>query len=120
MGSISGGTDFGQKTLSVYNDPISNVISTGFDLAVATSADKILPTRVNGLNVAGTYFAAGAGPGSGTFTSQPLYIGARAGTSLYLNGRIYSLIVRGAATSETQIGQTEQWISNEMGGGYVP
>jgi hypothetical protein len=61
-----------------------------------------------------------ADAGTGNFGNYPLYIGARAGASLFLNGRIYSLIVRGAATSETQIGQTEQWISNEMGGGYYP
>ena len=58
-----------------------------------------------------------------TFTSVTGRIGCNWELSTqdrYFNGRIYSLIVRGAATSDTLIGQTENWISGEMGGGYYP
>lgn len=59
--------------------------------------------------------------GTGNYLAYPLFIGSRNGASNFLNGRIYSLIVRfGANLDETTIANTEQWISNEMGGGYYP
>jgi hypothetical protein len=72
--------------------------------------------RINGLQAG----SSATDQGTGNYGNYPLYIGRRESLTLPFNGRIYSLIVRGAATSETQIGQTEQWISNEMGGGYYP
>ena len=96
---------------ATYAAPITNVLAGLSDI----SADTCI-LRVNGVQAA----SSSSDQGTGNYGNYPLYIGARAGTSLFLNGRIYSLIVRGAATSETQIGQTEQWISNEMGGGYYP
>lgn len=83
---------------------------------IGSIPDDICSTRVNGVQAASNSLD----QGTGNYGNYPLYIGARGGTSFFFNGRLYSLIVRGAATSETQIGQTEQWISNEMGGGYYP
>lgn len=53
--------------------------------------------RVNGVAVAMTYPISS---GIGSFGTYPLYIGCRAGTLLPFNGRIYSLIVRGALTAD--------------------
>jgi hypothetical protein len=47
------------------------------------------------------------------FANNPLYIGARAGSSLWLNGRIYSLIVRGAQSSTEQIIATEKYVQQK-------
>jgi hypothetical protein len=58
--------------------------------------------------------------GSGNYANAAFYIGSRAGTSFRFNGRLYPLIVRGAASTETQITNTEQWVSGQMGGGYYP
>ncbi len=52
--------------------------------------------------------------GSGSHGNQSLYIGARGTTSGYLNGRIYSLIVRGAQSSLSQIEATELYIKQKM------
>ena len=52
--------------------------------------------------------------GTGNFGNYPLYIGARAGTSLYFNGSLYSLIVRGAQSSLSQIEATEAYIKQKM------
>ena len=52
--------------------------------------------------------------GGGTFSNNPLYIGARNGTSNYFNGRLYSLIVRGAQTPLSQIEATELYIKQQM------
>lgn len=52
-----------------------------------------------------------ADKGAGDFGNYPLYIGARAGTSLFFNGRIYGLIVRGAASTSQQISNAEAWMN---------
>ena len=54
------------------------------------------------------------GQGAGNYGNYPLYIGARAGTSLYFNGRLSSLIVRGAQSSLSQIEATEAYIKQKM------
>ena len=56
-----------------------------------------------------------ADQGSGNFGNYPLYIGARANTSLYFNGRIYSLIVRGAQSTLSQIEATELYMKKKVG-----
>lgn len=52
--------------------------------------------------------------GGGMLGNRPLYIGARAGASLFFNGRLYSLIVRGAATPLAQIEAVENIIKKNM------
>lgn len=52
--------------------------------------------------------------GGGMLGNYSLYIGARAGTSLYFNGRLYSLIVRGAQSTLSQIEATELYIKQKM------
>ena len=49
--------------------------------------------------------------GTGTFGNYPLYIGRRGGASLPFNGRIYQLIVRGAASNAGQIAATEAYVN---------
>jgi hypothetical protein len=99
-----------------YAAPITNTLTALLDIGAASLADEIKP-RINGVL---DQDGGGGTVGTGNFGNYPLYIGSRAGTSLRFNGRLYSLIVRGAATSDTLIGQTENWISGEMGGGYYP
>ena len=48
------------------------------------------------------------------FANAPIYIGSRAGTSNFLNGRLYSLIVRGTQTPLSQIEATELYIKQKM------
>ena len=38
---------------------------------------------------------------------------SRAGTSIYLNGRIYGIIIRGAASTAAQISNTETWLNQK-------
>lgn len=52
--------------------------------------------------------------GTGNYGNYPLYIGARAGTSLFFNGRLYSLIVRGAQSSLSQIEAAELYTRRRM------
>lgn len=56
-----------------------------------------------------------ADQGTGNYGNYPIYIGARNKTSLQLNGRIYSLIIRGASTTQTLVSQTENWVAAKSG-----
>jgi hypothetical protein len=51
--------------------------------------------------------------GISNFTNNPLYIGRRGGASLPYNGRLYSLIVRGAQSTATEIANTETWVNGK-------
>lgn len=47
------------------------------------------------------------------FDSAPIYIGMRGGTTLPFNGRIYSLIVRGAFSDAAQIAAVEAYVNSK-------
>lgn len=51
--------------------------------------------------------------GTGSFANHPLYIGSRAGTANHFNGRIYSLIVRGALSDAAQIAAAEAYVNGK-------
>ena len=74
----------------------------------ANLASGSVINRVNG--AAGT----AAGTLGGAFGDYPLYIGSRANTTNFFNGRLYSLIVRGAQTPLSQIEATELYIKQKM------
>lgn len=91
----------------------ANYFATSIINLAGATRDEALLARLNGI----AYPGAGGGGnllGGGMFGSYPLYIGARAGTSSYFNGRLYSLIVRGAQSSLSQIEATEAYIKQKM------
>lgn len=53
--------------------------------------------------------------GSGNFGNYALFIGRRNNSSEPFNGRIYSFILRGAASSSTEISTTETWVNAKTG-----
>lgn len=53
--------------------------------------------------------------GTGNYGNYPLFIGSRGGTSLPFNGRLYSLIIRGAQSTATQISNTENYVNSKTG-----
>jgi hypothetical protein len=92
--------------LSAYPAPITNVLAATGDIAGDLST-----IRVN--QVAGT---SGTGDqGAGNYGNYPLFIGARAGTSVFFNGWLTSLIVRGAQSTQSQIEATESWVNGKTG-----
>ena len=72
--------------------------------------------RVNGAVVATTT----NDQGTGNYGNYPLFMGRQNNSSLPFNGRIYSLIIRGAATTTPLIASTEQWINQKMRGNLLP
>lgn len=84
--------------------PITNIV-TGLGNISGDSAFL----RVNGAQAA--YGA--VDQGAGNYGNYPLYIGSRAGSSLRFNGHIYSLIVRGAQSSASQISSVEMYVNGK-------
>lgn len=54
-----------------------------------------------------------ASQGSGNYGNYPLYIGRRGGATLPFNGRIYGLLIRGAATSNSTINNVERYLNQK-------
>jgi hypothetical protein len=98
-----------------YIAPTSNVVTNLFDLGQATAATEIT-TRVDGVIPASRTLAGAADAGTGNFGNYPLYIGRRGGSSLPLNGHLYSLIVRGALTADNLLNQTETYVASKTAG----
>lgn len=90
---------------SSYPAPITNVLSSLGDIS-----GDLLTLRLNGVQAA----QSASDQGSGNFSTYPLYIGSRAGSSLRFNGNLYSLIVRfGANLDATTITNTETWVNGK-------
>lgn len=98
--------------LSSYPAPDTSVLTVSFNNAGAAAAAQLIP-RVDAATPTIAYNAANAG--SGNFGNHALFIGRRNNTSFPLNGRIYELIVRGAASSVTEIADTELWVNARTG-----
>jgi hypothetical protein len=105
------GTDVATYAATTYTSPITNVLSCLFDIGGATIAQEIIP-RINGVTPTLTSTDSGQA-GTGNYGNYPLYIGRRGGTTLPFNGRIYSLIVRGAETSTAQIEAGESYLNTK-------
>ena len=101
----------GATTAAIFSAPQTTVHTHLADIS-----NDSLALRLNGTQVA----VSAADQGTGNYLAYPLYVGARAGTSFFFNGRLFSLIVRfGATLYEPTINNTELYVSGKMGGGYV-
>ena len=96
-----------------FSAPVSNVLSCAYDMAASTLSSAVNP-RVNAA-VPTLAIIANGPPGTGNYGNYPLYIGARAGTSLWFNGRLYGLVVAGKAASAREIGSTGAWLNQKTG-----
>jgi hypothetical protein len=91
---------------STYAAPITVVLSALGDLGAPSAT-----LRLNASQVANTTNATGGG----NYTSRALNIGRRNGATVPFNGRIYSFIVRGAASSTAEIANAESWVNSKTG-----
>jgi hypothetical protein len=88
--------------------PITNVYTGLGDISGDLAA-----IRIDGAQVA----TSSADQGTGNFLAYPMYIGSRAGTSLYFNGHLYSLIARfGPNLDANTITQTEKFVASKTAG----
>ena len=86
--------------------PITNVITSLFVISTDTCN-----FRANGALIT----SSSSDQGTGNYGNYPLYIGSRGGTTLPFNGRLYSLIVRGAQSTDTQISNAETYVNSKTG-----
>lgn len=101
-----GTTTWGDATTAAIS-PITSVLTGLGDI----SGDSAI-LRVNGVQASSST----ADQGTGNYLPQPLYVGARGGPVISLNGRIYGLITRfGANLSNDQITRAETWIARKTG-----
>jgi hypothetical protein len=97
---------------------LTDAVATGFaapsQSVVTGLADISVPT--NNIRVNGSSEDTDTGSqGTGNYANAVLNIGSRGGTSLFLNGNIYSLIVRGALSDATQIANAEKFAARRTG-----
>jgi hypothetical protein len=108
---ISCGTGFNARKYTTYVAPITNVLAASLSSVAANSADAIPLVNVNGSVNAGAQASTNAS--TGNYGNHSLFIGARNNASLWFTGRLYSLIVRGAASSAAEIAATESWVNGK-------
>jgi len=113
LGTANGYTSIARGDASNVFNMAGQVVVAAPDTAVLSTthdiAGDLSTLRRNGV-------AGGNGDGNkglGNFGNYPLYIGMRGGTALPFSGRLYGLIVRGAMTDATTIGQAETWMNSK-------
>ena len=125
VSSTSNAGTFGVSTSAVTSDCYSyrtsgttSQIYTG--AAIPSPATSVLSTKssistdVSSMAINGAAYLSGSGDlGTGNFGNYVLYIGARAGTSLWFNGAWTQQIIRGALTSDAQVAQAETYVRNK-------
>jgi hypothetical protein len=89
----SRGTVDSNFVVSGYSAPITNVLTMVGDIA-----SPLLELLINGTSVN----TQTTSQGTGNYGNYPLYIGARAGTSLFFGGRLYGTVGRGALNNDQQ------------------
>ena len=101
-----GSLDITPTSPGAYLSPTTRVLSCIGEIASDTAT-----LRINGAQAVNST----GDQGTGAYGNYPLYIGRRGGATLPFNGRLYSLIVRGAASSVTEIADTELWVNARTG-----
>jgi hypothetical protein len=86
-------------TSSVYNAPITNVIT-----GIGDIGGDVATLRINGAQISSVV----TDQGSGNYASASVFIGSRNGASQRFNGIVYSIIARGAVTPASMIADFEK------------
>jgi hypothetical protein len=103
-GLTSRGTTGAFIAPSGFVAPVSNVLTGILSISPASIILRANATQAG---------SSTANQGTGNYGNYPLYIGRRGGTSLPFNGRIFSLIIRGAESTTQQIEQTETYVNQK-------
>jgi len=101
--SGSAGPSVPFTTSTTFNAPVTSVLTGLGDI----SGDGAT-LRINGVVIN----SSGTDQGTGNYAAASVFIGRRNSTSIPFNGRIYSIIVRGASTNADQLARAEAWVNN--------
>lgn len=102
----SKGTAQASANAEPYVAPTTKVIT-----GIGDISGDVSQMRINGAVVSTTT----TDQGTGNYGNYTMYSGARAGTSLYFNGREYFTILRGALGTETEYERAERWGNRLVG-----
>lgn len=116
---------FGMSAPTVVNSPEVTFVSAGAAYAtafalglpspkslIATAIADIAASSVQ-LRINGALSASNTNPqGGGNYTAAPVFIGMRGGYSHPFNGRIYGIVIRGAATDAATIAKAENVLNS--------
>jgi hypothetical protein len=86
------------ETTTTYPSPRTNTLT-----GIGDISGDIARLRVNGVQVAQST----TDQGTGNYGNYPLYIGSRAGASLFFNGNLYSLVIVGKQCSNQELSNME-------------
>jgi hypothetical protein len=97
-------------TSTSYGSGITSVISyQAIDMTNA-SATARLPMRRNGAAETTAVVSDGGSAGTVFGNSQSLYVGARAGSSLFHSGKIFGIFIRGRGLEADEIASLDTWL----------
>jgi hypothetical protein len=109
--SIARGTTNSQGGARVFASPDTRIATALLDIGAATpQTENVL--RLNAVQQT-LDFSDSNNAGTGNFGNYPMFIGRRGGTASPFNGRLYSLIVRGAQSTAAQIAATETYVNSK-------
>jgi len=119
--SVSSDHSFGLRGTSAITgyvanvDPSDDILTAQLNIGAATKELELIP-RLNGVTKSGASitWSGAANAGTGTFGTKAMYIGARAGTSLFFKGKFYGMVVRGATSTAPQVTATEAWVTARL------
>lgn len=100
-------------TAASYGSGVKNRTALSIDLSKEPSTQKLVP-RVSNVLVPVTNVA-NSSDVAGNFRSDAVYIGSRAGTSLFLNGPLYGVILAGSTEDERSFAQIDAIMASRMG-----
>lgn len=102
---------YGERTTAIT---AIHTASCAYDIAQATGALELIP-RKDGATFSPRTVDAGTTLGTGNFGNYPLYVGGRAATSLYHNGRVYGLLIVGKACSGLEFTSMDAYHATKAG-----
>jgi hypothetical protein len=96
-------------------NPSDDILTAVLDISQSTKELELIP-RLNGVVKSGAAitWSGAVSAGTGTFGTKAMYIGARAGTSLFFKGKFYGAVVRGATSTAPQLTATEAWVTARL------
>lgn len=104
-GFVSKGTSSSTAYVSDVTAPVTSVLVSRLSISGNSVA-----CRANGLSNG----ESASNQGTGNYGNYPLYIGRRAGTSASFNGRIYSIVIRGAYTNTQTVARIERSLNEDV------
>lgn len=114
MGPLGAATNFFYRSVGTSPSDCTATPQVAPISAVLTGQSDISSDTCS-LRVNRAVTSSASDQGTGNYRNDLMYVGRRGGTTFPFNGRLYSLIIRGAATPANTVLSTEAYIASKMG-----